>query len=211
MIIGVTQRIDKVESYDEWRDAVDQRLIDWVVQSGFVPIPVPNILVDITSSNSSQEKLDNWLDVIKIDSVLLSGGNNIGDFEQRDLTEKYLLSWAEKHRKPVLGICRGMQIMGIYSGGRLTEVDGHVRTSHQLKMNNNNAQLLPITVNSYHNLALESCPNGFEILAKSEDGNLEAIKHKELPWEGWMWHPEREEVFEKTSQNRFINLINNNK
>ena len=143
MIIGVTQRVDRVEHYDEWRDALDQRLIDWVVQAGFVPVPVPNSLVDIASSNSSQLILVNWLNSMKIDAVLLSGGNNIGDVEQRDLTEKYLLSWAEKNRNPVLGICRGMQMMGVYAGGELIEVDGHVRTRHQLQIKSSLIQSLP--------------------------------------------------------------------
>jgi len=205
IVVGVTQRIDKVESYDECRDALDQRLIDWVVQSGFVPIPVPNTLVE---SNSSQLILDNWLNTVKIDAILLSGGNNIGDFAQRDLTEKKLLSWAEKNRKPVLGICRGMQMMGVYAGSKLKEVDGHVRTHHQLLINNSHTQSLPEIVNSYHNIALENCPETFIILAKSEDGNIEAMKHRELPWEGWMWHPEREEQFNKNDQVRFKELIN---
>ena len=207
IVVGVTQRVDKAESYDEWRDALDQRLIDWVVQSGFVPLPVPNTLVGIASPNSSQLILENWLNTVKIDAILLSGGNDIGDFEQRDLTEKHLLSWAKKNRKPVLGICRGMQMMGVYAGGKLKEVDGHVRTRHQLQVKNSHSQSLPKLVNSYHNLALENCPDIFQILAESEDGNIEAMKHKELPWEGWMWHPEREEQFVKINQERFKKLI----
>ena len=207
IVVGVTQRVDKTEFYDEWRDALDQRLIDWVVKSGFVPVPIPNTIVDITSTNSCHPILDNWLNIVKIDSIILSGGNNIGDFAQRDLTEKYLLSWAEKNRKPVLGICRGMQMMGVYAGGELIEVDRHVRARHQLQIKSSYVQLLPKSVNSYHNLALEYCPDTFQILAKSEDGNIEAMKHKEMPWEGWMWHPERDEQFVKIDQERFKKLI----
>jgi N5-(cytidine 5'-diphosphoramidyl)-L-glutamine hydrolase len=211
IVVGVTQRVDKAEFYDEWRDALDQRLIDWVFQSGFVPVPIPNTIVDITSTNSCHPILDNWLNIVKIDSIILSGGNNIGDFAQRDLTEKYLLSWAEKNRKPVLGICRGMQMMGVYAGGELIEVDGHVRTRHQLQIKSSRIQSIPPSVNSYHNLALEYCPDTFQILAKSEDGNIEAMKHKELPWEGWMWHPERESNFNGIDQMRFKRLLNNEK
>ena len=50
-------------------------------------------------------------------------------------------------------------------------------------------------VNSYHNLVLTSCPSEYDVIARSIDGEIEAIRHQSLPWEGWMWHPEREKVF----------------
>jgi len=211
MIIGITQRVDKAEYYDEMRDALDQRLINWVVESGFIPVPIPNSLVDIISPKNKYTILEDWLNAVKIDALLFSGGNNIGDVEQRDLTENYLLSWAEKNRKPVLGICRGMQMMGVYAGANLIEVDGHVRTIHQLQIKNSHGQLQPRSVNSYHNLVLDNCPDSFRVLAESEDGSIEAIRHKKLPWEGWMWHPEREEKFTINDQERFNKLINNGK
>ena len=210
-VVGITQRVDKVEPYNEWRDALDQRLVDWVIHAGFLPVPIPNSLVDLTSIYSYQPILDNWLNRVKIDAILLSGGNDIGNIEQRDLTEKYILSWAEKNKKAVLGICRGMQMIGIYMGDSLIEVDGHVKANHTLQIKSRDTQTLPETVNSYHNLALEGCTNTFEILAESEDDNIEAIKHKTLPWEGWMWHPEREEKFAERDQNRFKKLMNSGK
>jgi N5-(cytidine 5'-diphosphoramidyl)-L-glutamine hydrolase len=209
--IGITQRVDRVESYEEYRDALDQRLINWVIHSGFIPVPIPNSLFDVTLSNNLQPNMDNWLNEVDIDVILLSGGNNIGDSKQRDLTEEYLLLWAEKYEKSVLGICRGMQMMGVYAGGRLIEIDGHTRVHHQLKMKNIHTQLLPESVNSYHNFALEKCPNEYQILAVSEDGHIEAIKHKKLPWEGWMWHPEREVIFNNIDQMRLKRLVNNEK
>jgi putative glutamine amidotransferase len=211
IVVGITQRVDKVESYDEWRDALDQRLIDWVTQSGFVPVPIPNSLIDIDSSNNRQPNMDDWLRTVKIDAILLSGGNDIGNVKQRDLTEKYLLSWAEKNKKPVLGVCRGMQMMGVYAGGELVRVDGHVGIHHLLQSKNSSGLPLPKHVNSYHNLMLKECPDTFQILAKSEDGCIEAIKHKTLPWEGWMWHPERESIFSDIDQIRFKSLVSNDK
>jgi putative glutamine amidotransferase len=210
-VVGITQRVDKVESYDEYRDALDQRLIDWVAQSGFVPVPIPNSLIDIDSSDKHQPNIDDWLSAVKIDAILLSGGNDIGNIKQRDLTEEYLLSWAEKNRKPVLGICRGMQMMGVYASGKLIKVEGHVKTRHKLQVIGGNKKSFPDFVNSYHNKALYKCPSVFEVLAESEDGCIEVIKHKELPWEGWMWHPERENPFSNIDQIRFKRLMINEK
>ena len=208
MIIGITQRVDKVSAYNEYRDALDQRLVNWVIEAGFTPVPIPNTLVDKGFPNKNQSNLDNWLNRLDIDALLLSGGNSIGDAPKRDLTEIGLLKWAEINRKPVLGICRGMQIMATYAGGSLIEVSGHVGTRHQIHSKDSSEQFLPKIVNSYHNFALSACPDAFQIMAYSEDYNIEAITHKELPWEGCMWHPEREEIFTKIDQDRFIALMN---
>ena len=211
MNIGISQRVDNIEAHNEWRDALDQRMNAWVIEAGFIPVPVPNSLVDMSLLGDSQPMLERWLHSLHIDALLLSGGNDIGSVPHRDLTERYLLRWAEKNSKPVLGICRGMQMIGTYSGVELIHADGHVNTRHQLNINYDYGQSLPKSVNSYHNLVLQECPTQFEVLATSEDGNIEAIMHRELSWEGWMWHPEREEKFSINDLDRFKNLVINGK
>ena len=57
------------------------------------------------------------------------------------------------------------------------------------------------------NLSLKSSSE-FEILAKSIDGNIEAMSHKKLPWEAWMWHPERDKEFNIYCINRVKQLFN---
>jgi putative glutamine amidotransferase len=64
-----------------------------------------------------------------------------------------------------------------------------VRTRHRL------SGRITGEVNSYHEHVLADCPEGFAVLARSEDDAIEAIGHATLPWEGWMWHPEREAGF----------------
>ena len=43
--------------------------------------------------------------------------------------------------------------------------------------------------------SMKDCPPGFDVLARSVDGEIEAIRHKMFDLEGWMWHPEREANF----------------
>jgi N5-(cytidine 5'-diphosphoramidyl)-L-glutamine hydrolase len=211
ILIGITQRIDKVKAYDEWRDSLDQRLVEWVIDAGFIPVPIPNNLVNASSESDSHPLLEQWLNLLNINALLLSGGNDIGAVPQRDVTENFLLKWAEKHNKPVLGICRGMQMMGLHVGGKLIKVSGHVNTRHKLQYDKVTTINTVESVNSFHNYALEGCPDVFSVLAKSDDGNIEAIRHRELPWEAWMWHPEREGSFLMNHLERFKELINNGK
>jgi putative glutamine amidotransferase len=82
-----------------------------------------------------------------------------------------------------------MQMMAHWAGTGLHPVQGHVKTRHLL------VGEITGEVNSYHGFTLAACPTDFEVLARSEDGAIEGIRHQSLPWEGWMWHPEREPNF----------------
>jgi N5-(cytidine 5'-diphosphoramidyl)-L-glutamine hydrolase len=210
MNVGISQRMDIVSGYDEVRDSLDQRMVRWVISIGFIPILIPNSLVDETTSATEQLLLKKWIKSVQLDALILSGGNDIGQMGKRDLTELVLLRWAEDSKVPVLGICRGMQMMGLYSGGSLEEVDFHVKVRHELQFDPAEG-LFPKEVNSYHNQRLTNCPPAFRVLAKSEDGTLEAMAHEDLPWEGWMWHPEREEVICSIDSDRFKRVIMNGK
>lgn len=192
IVVGVTQRIDSVAGRDELRDALDQRLVQWLVHAGFLPVAVPNNLSD--SCHPDESVLESWLQAIQPGALILSGGNDIGEYPARDATERYLLSWAEAKRVPVLGICRGLQMMAVWAGAGLSRKEGHVGSRHRLVVATRQDEW-PANVNSYHNWGLASCPDGFEVAAQAEDGAIEAIKHIKLPWEGWMWHPEREVPF----------------
>ena len=124
-----------------------------------------------------------------------SGGNDIGQFASRDNTELQLLQYAEDKNLPVLGICRGMQFLAHYFEVGLKKVENHVSVRHKLLLNKNEYGDQEGSVNSFHNLSIESCPSGFEVSATSYDSNIEAIVNYEKRWEGWMWHPEREQKF----------------
>ena len=81
-------------------------------------------------------------------------------------------------------------MLAVWSNGQLIKVKNHINTRHRLKIMDVREKW-PKKVNSYHAFVVNACPKGFEVKAKSPEGHIEAIKHKKLPWEGWMWHPER--------------------
>lgn len=198
-VVAVSQRIDVYPDRNELRDAVDQRLIQWLTEAGYIPVPVPNALN--TASGHVGPSLQNWLQKIKPDALLLSGGNDIGEHRERDATERCLLTYAHDRALPALGICRGMQMMAVWAGMALKPVQGHVRTRHELHGEMNGE------VNSFHNYSPSNCPADFDITAYSEDGEIEAIRHKILPWEGWMWHPEREAEYSAADKQRLRALF----
>lgn len=189
-VVAVSQRVDVFPELDETRDALDQRLSAFLVSAGLTPVPVPNGLVEAPAEGGrGTGVLDRWLEAVRPSALVLSGGNDIGKCPERDSTEQALLDHAERRLLPVLGICRGMQMMAHWAGANLNAVQGHVKTRHRLDGE------ISGTVNSYHAYSVADCPEGFDVLARSEDGEIEAIRHDGRRWEGWMWHPEREVGF----------------
>jgi putative glutamine amidotransferase len=201
-VVAVSQRVDMFPERGESRDALDQRLVTFLLVAGFMPVPVPNgLCVRTPDGRLVRDAFDDWLIAVSPHAIVLSGGNDIHQCPARDLTEGRLLDHALAHNLPLLGICRGMQMMAHWSGGELQPIAGHVRTRHKL------AGQIAAEVNSYHGFALAGCPEGFEVLARSGDGEIEAIRHLSLPWEGWMWHPEREASFASHDIHRLRKLF----
>lgn len=191
-LVAISTNITFVSERNEYRDTLDHRLINWVQSMGLVPYLVPNCI----------QHIENLLGSLEPALIILSGGNDFGSYELRDKTEFELLSYAASSELPVLGICRGMQVMGKWAGCDLQTVTGHAGCTHLV------SGKFKRIVNSYHNLTIAACPQDFNVLAVSDhDGAIEAIQHRNLPWEGWMWHPEREQVFHEDDKIRVHELL----
>lgn len=198
----VSQRVDDYADRKERRDALDQQLMRFLLACELMPIPVPNVLESDEFQNGTDIlSIQKWVTEMHPHAIVLSGGNDIGSCNDRDMTERSLLDYAILHNKPVLGICRGMQFMGHYSGMELKQVENHVRTRHIL------VGEIRQEVNSFHNMALMDCPQDYIVTAQSEDGEIEGIRHKNRNWEGWMWHPEREIEFNQNDIRRVKELF----
>ena len=193
-VCGITMRAELIPGRNETRDSLDRRLSLWVQEAGLQPLPIPNIWL------LRPDRLTAWLEAAEVSIVILSGGGDVGDDPERDFTERGLLEYARVNRLPLLGICRGMQVMGVNAGGKLIRVAGHVGGRHQISGE------MAGEVTSFHEKALANCPPDYRETGRSEDGVLEAIRHRILPWEGWMWHPEREDPFAGVWFNKVRNL-----
>lgn len=199
-LIAVSQRVDFICARKEKRDALDQRLVSFLRHAGFTCVPVSNSLL-LEGRSSSREIINDLMSRISPSALLLSGGNDLGEFQDRDDTERILLDYAQDATLPVLGICHGMQMMAVRSGANLKRVQGHVNSRHGI------TGKISREVNSYHEFSIDECPPGYEVLARSKDGVIKAISHLKLPWEGWMWHPEREDEYSIDDVERLRKLV----
>jgi gamma-glutamyl-gamma-aminobutyrate hydrolase PuuD len=182
----VSQRVDVVTDRNETRDALDQKLVRFILDLGLVPIPVPNGLLSAVGETRFFQQISG----LNPHAIVLSGGNDLGQFPDRDSTERVLLKFAIEMRRPTLGICRGMQLICCYFGGQLVETNGHVASRHSLLDSDGR------TVNSFHNFGLHECPSGLRVDAFAPDGTIEAVRAIDHPIFGIMWHPERESPFD---------------
>lgn len=182
--IGITQRRDAVPNRTEVRDGLDVNWATLLWDLGILPIPLC----------SNIKNVQTYLKALNLDGFVLSGGNDIGDMIERDILEYAVLEYSKIHKQPVLGICRGMQLINHAQGGSLIKVQGHVATVHECLIGEWADELDIYQVNSFHNYAIieETLGEALTPLAISEDGIIEAIKHNDYPWLGIMWHPERE-------------------
>lgn len=208
--IGVTQRVEVVEEYEERRDCLDQRWGPLLRSFGYTPIPLFNQIDDVKG----------YLTDLEVSGVVLTGGNDLASLDdgsnvapERDAFEGKLLEFALGHDLPVLGVCRGAQFINVHFGGSLSVVEGHVASVHEVSIDNSPLKTGSKTVstNSYHNYGIEprDLPESLRIIGRASDESIEWIEHENHPVSGIMWHPERDSPSEELDR-RIINRRFNN-
>jgi len=202
MLIGITQRVYDDPSRNERLDTLDQAWFPFLARCGFEVLVIPNSHPD---PGSYAKKLG-------VQGLILSGGNNIsaamktidgGDAQplllqddlapERDRVESTLLTASLSEEWPVVGVCRGMQALNVYHGGRLRRVEGHVRRDHSVRFVDAWPQDGEMQVNSYHGVGMhrEDLAEGIRPLGFAGDDSVEAFCHQQHSHWGIMWHPER--------------------
>lgn len=188
---------------------------DSVALAGGLPLFIP-IIHDI-------ELAEVYLN--KIDGLLLSGGDedvqphHYGECPlhgldnvcpDRDLWEFALIKTALAQNKPILGICRGCQLINVAQGGNLYQnifqqcPGAGEHYPHQTQMHHlyHSVNIEPdsllyklfgkeLMVNSFHNMAIKEFAPGFKVTAHSSEGIIEAIESNNHDFVvGVQWHPE---------------------
>ena len=194
-LIGITQRVEVFGDYGERRDCLDQRWAPLLTYLGYCPVPLANCVEDVEA----------YLSNLHLSGVILSGGNDIGGVEggvgvaaERDRFEQRALDACGEIDLPVLGVCRGAQMICAHYGGRLAPVEHHVGKRHRVSLAPGTFGGWPaeIDANSYHGYGISELGEGkaTKAVGWADDGSIEAIVHQELQQFGVMWHPEREGV-----------------
>ncbi|GAA5219807.1 gamma-glutamyl-gamma-aminobutyrate hydrolase family protein [Membranihabitans marinus] len=187
----------------------------YLTRKGILPVLIPDVLPEI---------LADILD--EMDGFVLQGGADIapqtygaqaiGHWEgdgYRDQYELKIMDYAIRHSKPLLGICRGFQLMNVYFGGSLyQDIATEISNAHQHR----SAELYdtichPIEwvkgslfeslysheknphVNTVHHQAVKELGRDLNVYAHSDDGLIEAFGYSGAPEGkvmGVQWHPE---------------------
>ena len=178
-------RVTDAEGYIEPRDSISHDWLHKLAGWDMTPLPIPNMGNDAIS----------YLKNLKPDLLILSGGDDIGTTLIRDETEHALLNHALTSDLPVLGVCRGLQLINTILGGTLGTISGHVAKPHELKISSewHTYYSTNTIVNSFHNYCVEPGALAADLRATAFDSanNIEGFCHREKPLAAIMWHPER--------------------
>ena len=211
-VIGLSCSYEKDDK--NHRIFLNHSYLDAIRHFGGIPVVLP--------SEGNDDELE-YL-VSQCDGILFTGGMDIepalfGEEKwndtvettpDRDRSESLIFRLAEDQDLPILGICRGIQMMNVHFGGTLyqdipTQAPSEVTHSMGASLSKacHNCIVEPgsplhlltgredIAVNSFHHQAVKDVAPGFSVMGRCEDGIIEAIydPRKKFRW-AVQWHPE---------------------
>lgn len=232
-IIGISgsRIIDQQGPFPGYRRSyVNEDYVNAVIQNGGIPYIIPfNEDPEVTIAQ-----------VATVNGLILSGGHDIDPrlygeeslpqigeiWPQRDAFDLLLLKEAEKRHKPVLGICRGAQLLNVAHGGSLYQ-DISYRDEPTLKHSQGHTTNLEtqtiilasdsylaslfgeeqLSVNSFHHQLIKTVGKDLYPVAKAKDGVIEAIKNGDGSVLGVQWHPEMLHSSDQQMNKLFSDLI----
>jgi putative glutamine amidotransferase len=210
--IGVTTYRERARwgLWDEPADVLFTMYADAVAAAGGLPLLLPPVDPDLAASA-----------VAATDGVIIAGGADVDPArygaqrsphtgppqEHRDAWELALVAAALRSSVPLLGICRGMQVLAVALGGtleqHLPDVVGSADhapepgrfASHDVRLaaDSHLGRLLGqrLTVATHHHQAVAEVPAELGPTGWADDGTVEAVEHRDGRWVvGVQWHPE---------------------
>lgn len=137
--------------------------------------------------------LNDNMNNIKLNLIISLGGNSLMSLKPSDANsmrnrlDNYYLKLAIKKKIPFLGFCYGAQFIANFFKSKIKKKINHSNKIHKITLISNKK----FFVNSYHDYSITRLGNSLNLLAKSNDGSIEAFKHINKRILGIMWHPER--------------------
>jgi putative glutamine amidotransferase len=208
MNVLITQR-HAVNNHGDWIDSLENSYIEFFESFGMNLIPIPNV----------SRNIDKLISITDADGIILSGGGDVNPelfgsdikgcnvSKERDECESMLLKIAVSKDIPVFGICRGMQFINVYFGGKLLsnigsidpEAKHRIAGSHSIRVMSDEITHRiggtgELQTNSYHEHGMLENDLGKHICSFAifdELGLIEGIYHSKYPIAGVQWHPER--------------------
>ncbi len=127
------------------------------------------------------------IEKIEADGLVLGGGPTL---DRAGICREYL----KDLEIPILGICLGMQLMGETFGGKVQpgNVGGYAEVQVEILEEDDILKGLPPTIKTWasHSDQVVELPEKFQVLARSDICEIEAMRHIERPLYGVQWHPE---------------------
>ena len=225
--IGVTtqtlQAIDGIPAGLPTSVVMNQRYYEAVAAAGGAPVLIP-LLEDEEALRATYEACAGILIPGGVDMDPATYGEapheKLGRIDQdRDRVELQLTHWCIEDKKPLLGLCRGLQVINVAQGGTLfqdidAQFQGAIRhdyfptygferdhLSHDVAVEPSSrlrslVDLDQLPVNSMHHQGVKQLGRGLIACARASDGLIEAVESTNGHWMvGVQWHPE---VFEST-------------